>query len=69
MGRRWPLTLRGAGALLLALGCVIAAGRVGLAELLWFALLLVALVAGCLVWVRFVPRGLPPAKVPCDFGL
>ncbi|KJL40039.1 MAG: DUF58 domain-containing protein [Microbacterium sp.] len=42
--RSWPLTLRGTGALVVALGCLIAAPMLGLEELVWFAVLLIAAV-------------------------
>jgi uncharacterized protein (DUF58 family) len=46
----WPLTLRGTGAAVLAVACFVAANQVGLVELQWFGMLLLALVAGCLLW-------------------
>jgi len=67
MRRWWPLTLRGTGALVFALGCLVAAGRLGAVQLQWFGLLLAALVAGALVFVRAARRRgeltriLPPA--------
>ncbi|WP_460772344.1 DUF58 domain-containing protein [Microbacterium sp. GXF7504] len=56
MRRWWPLTVRGTGAVVFALGCFIAAGRLGVVELQWFGVLLLALVAGCLVWVSAARR-------------
>ncbi|WP_336631080.1 MULTISPECIES: DUF58 domain-containing protein [unclassified Microbacterium] len=44
MFARWPLTIRGTGALVLAGACVVLAQRFGLAELLYLAILLVTLV-------------------------
>lgn len=51
MRRRLPLTLRGISAIVLAVACLVLAGQVGLVELLWIAVLLLALVAGCLLAV------------------
>lgn len=47
MRRRLPLTLRGISAVVLALACLVLAGQVGLVELLWMAVLLLALVIAC----------------------
>lgn len=44
MRRAWPLTGRGTGALVLALVCFIAAGQLGLIELVYFGVLLLAVV-------------------------
>lgn len=44
MRDRWPLTIRGTGALVLAVACVVLAQRFALAELLYLAILLVVLV-------------------------
>ena len=46
MRRGLPLTLRGTGAVVLALVCFIVANQLGLVELVWFGVLLLALVAG-----------------------
>lgn len=47
MRRLWPLTLRGTGALILAIACFILANELGLIELVYFGMLLCAvLVAG-----------------------
>ncbi|WP_431798985.1 DUF58 domain-containing protein [Microbacterium kunmingense] len=43
--RLWPLTLRGTGAALLALVCFIVANEVGIPELIYFGMLLVAVLA------------------------
>ncbi|MBZ4487978.1 DUF58 domain-containing protein [Microbacterium sp. cx-55] len=51
MWRSWPLTLRGTSALVLALACGLLAPQLGLVELVWLGVLLVALVAGSLVAV------------------
>ena len=45
MRRRWPFTLRGTGALLLTAAAFVIAERAGIPELLYFATLLVALLA------------------------
>jgi hypothetical protein len=45
MRRLWPLTVRGTGALVLALICFIAAGEAGVAELMYFGILLLVTVA------------------------
>ena len=42
MKRAWPLTLRGTGALALALACFVLAGELGVVELLYFGVLLSA---------------------------
>jgi uncharacterized protein (DUF58 family) len=51
MRRGWPLTLRGTGAVVLALACFLIADQLGLVELVWFGVLLLALVAGSLIAV------------------
>ncbi|MET0811755.1 MAG: DUF58 domain-containing protein [Microbacterium sp.] len=48
MRRVWPLTVRGTGALVLALACFIIANEAGIIELLYFGVLLVALLAASL---------------------
>ena len=45
MRRVWPLTPRGTGALVLAIACFAVANQLGLVELLYFGLLLLAVVA------------------------
>ena len=47
MSRAWPLTIRGTGALVLAVACIIAARQLGQVELVGFGVLLLALVAAC----------------------
>lgn len=42
MRRVWPLTVRGTGALILAIACFVLAGEVGTMELLYFGILLLA---------------------------
>lgn len=49
MRRVWPLTVRGTGALVLALACFILANEAGIIELLYFGVLLVALLAASLL--------------------
>jgi len=53
---RWPLTVRGTGAALLAVACVVLAQRFALAELLYLAVLLVLLVAGSIATLYLVRR-------------
>lgn len=53
MSHAWPFTARGTGALLIATGCFIAATQLGLVELVYFGVLLVAAVAaGWHTWDR-----------------
>ncbi|MDZ8276909.1 DUF58 domain-containing protein [Microbacterium aquimaris] len=49
MRRLWPLTTRGTGALILAVGCLVAAGELGLVELLYFGVLLFAVLAAAVL--------------------
>lgn len=56
MRRLWPLTVRGTGALILGLACIIAAGRLGLVELVWFGVLLLTLTAASMI-VVWAARG------------
>lgn len=63
MRRWWPLTLRGTGAVVLALACFGTANQVGLVELQWFGMLLLAIVAGCLVWVHGARRRAEVARI------
>ncbi|MDY0910733.1 DUF58 domain-containing protein [Microbacterium sp. CFBP9034] len=44
MRRLWPLTVRGTGALILAIACFVAANEVGVTELLYFGILLLAVI-------------------------
>lgn len=44
MRRLWPLTVRGTGALILAVGCFVTANEFGIAELMYFGILLVAVI-------------------------
>lgn len=69
LGRFWPLTLRGTGALVLATVCFVVAQEVGLPELLYFAVLLTAAVVAALAaaWltrrIDAVTRSLSPDVV------
>lgn len=45
MRRLWPLTARGTGALLLAVACFVIANEVGISELMYFGILLLAVLA------------------------
>jgi uncharacterized protein (DUF58 family) len=45
MRRVWPLTVRGTGALVLAIACFIVANEAGIVELMYFGILLLAVVA------------------------
>ena len=45
MRRLWPLTARGTGALILAVACFIIANEVGIVELMYFGILLLAVLA------------------------
>lgn len=45
MRRVWPLTVRGTGALILAVACFVAANEAGIHELVYFGILLLAVVA------------------------
>jgi len=42
MRRLWPLTARGTGAVALAVACFVIANEVGIVELMYFGILLVA---------------------------
>ena len=45
MRRLWPLTVRGTGALVIAVTSFIVANEAGIAELMYFGILLIAVVA------------------------
>ena len=49
MRRLWPFTVRGTGALILAVGCLIAANELGLVELLYFGVLLIAVLVAAVL--------------------
>ena len=53
---RWPLTLRGTGALVLAAACFVLAGELGSLELVYFGCLLTALIIVCLLVLRWGGR-------------
>ncbi|WP_457099218.1 DUF58 domain-containing protein [Microbacterium sp. P5_E9] len=56
MKRLWPFTARGTGGLLLALGCFIAASELGVTVLMYFGLLLLALLVAGLVSLHLTRR-------------
>ncbi len=56
MNRAWPLTIRGTGALALALCCFLFAGRIGVGELVYFGVLLLAVLAAALASLWLVTR-------------
>ncbi|MCR2812734.1 DUF58 domain-containing protein [Microbacterium sp. zg.Y1090] len=56
MQRPWPLTIRGTGAVLLGLGCLLLASDQGVPELLYVAVLLLAVVAAALLSLYAVRR-------------
>lgn len=64
--RRWPLTRRGTGALVVAAISAIAAHELGVRELLFFAVLLSVMVAGAViaVWAHRIPNARPRRVVP-----
>ena len=49
MRRLWPFTVRGTGALILSVGCLIAANELGLVELLYFGVLLIAVLVAAVL--------------------
>lgn len=56
MTRIWPLTLRGTGALALALVCFVFAGQLGISELVYFGLLLLAVLGASLLSLYITRR-------------
>jgi uncharacterized protein (DUF58 family) len=56
MRRIWPLTLRGTGALVLALACFVAANELGVVELVYFGVLLLAVLAAAFASLYFIRR-------------
>ncbi|MFG6491145.1 DUF58 domain-containing protein [Microbacterium sp. P03] len=56
MRRLWPLTVRGTGALVLALICFVLANELGLVELRYFGMLLLALLLGSVVALYLTRR-------------
>lgn len=56
MRRVWPFTVRGTGALVLALACFIAAGELGVAELIYFGVFLLAVLATSFVSLHLLRR-------------
>lgn len=63
---RWPLTLRGSGALAVAVVAFIVAAETGVVELMFFGVLLLALIAGSVasLWAGGVPAAGPRRLVP-----
>ncbi|WP_106816858.1 DUF58 domain-containing protein [Microbacterium timonense] len=53
MRRVWPLTVRGTGALILGIACFVVAGEAGLVELMYFGILLLAVVAASIASLYF----------------
>lgn len=56
MRRIWPLTVRGTGALVLAFACFILAGELGVVELMYIGMLLLAVLASGLASLYMVRR-------------
>jgi uncharacterized protein (DUF58 family) len=56
MRRLWPLTARGTGALVLAVACFVIANEVGIAELMYFGFLLLAVLAASIASLYLTRR-------------
>jgi uncharacterized protein (DUF58 family) len=56
MKRLWPFTVRGSGALALAVACFILANEIGIVELLYFGMLLLGILVACLISLHLVRR-------------
>ena len=56
MRRLWPLTARGTGALALAVACFVLANEVGIAELMYFGILLLAVLAASIASLYLTRR-------------
>lgn len=56
VSRLWPLTIRGTGALILAIACFVLARELGLVELVYFGVLLAVVLAASLASLYFVRR-------------
>jgi uncharacterized protein (DUF58 family) len=56
MRRLWPLTVRGTGALILAIACFVVAGEVGVVELQYFGILLLAVLGASLASLYLTRR-------------
>ncbi len=56
MRRLWPLTARGTGALVLAVACFVIANEVGIAELMYFGILLLAVLAASIASLYLTRR-------------
>lgn len=55
MRRLWPLTVRGTGALILAITCFVMANEFGITELMYFGFLLIA-VTGAAIASLYLSR-------------
>jgi uncharacterized protein (DUF58 family) len=70
MRRLWPLTARGTGALVLAVGCFVVANEVAIIELMYFGILLIAVLVASVASLYLtrrserVDRSLAPDVVP-----
>lgn len=62
MRRLWPLTVRGTGALALAIGCFVLAGEVGIVELQYFGILLLAVLAASVLSLALTRRTEPVSR-------
>lgn len=56
MRRLWPLTVRGTGALIVAIACFVVANEVGILELLYFGVLLLAVLASSIASLYLTRR-------------
>lgn len=56
MRRLWPLTVRGTGALILAIACFIVANEIAVLELMYFGILLLAVLAGAIASLYLANR-------------
>ncbi|MEZ3162085.1 DUF58 domain-containing protein [Microbacterium sp. BWT-B31] len=56
MRRLWPLTVRGTGALVLAIGCFVLANEIGLGELVYFGTLMLAVLAASIASLYLTRR-------------
>lgn len=56
MRRLWPLTARGTGALILALACFVVAGETAVQELIYFGILLLAVLVASIASLYFARR-------------
>ncbi|WP_127476352.1 DUF58 domain-containing protein [Microbacterium sulfonylureivorans] len=56
MRRLWPLTVRGTGALILAIACFVVANEFGIAELMYFGILLLAVIGASIASLYLTRR-------------